>query len=210
MSNTERLIEAKQVGAASGLPADWEGFVRELQAHEPEALARFFDLFFDRVYSHVRHMVGEQQLAEDLTQDVFLNVYRRMDAYDPQRDILPWLHTIATNKVRDYWRSRRHADAQRESSIDGEDSALHLPTEEDGPDRMLESDEIAMRVRQAVASLPQGMRDTVVMRAFEGMPFKQIGELLGRNEAAIRKRYSRALDLLQARLGSQMSPLFAA
>ncbi|MCA8981356.1 MAG: RNA polymerase sigma factor [Planctomycetes bacterium] len=210
MSNTNRPTKANPAGTNVSLPADWEGFVRELQAHEPEALARFFDLYFDRVYGHVRGLIGDQQLAEDLTQDVFLNVYRRIESYDPQRDILPWLHTIATNKVRDYWRSRRHADSQRESSIDVEDSAQHLPSEEDGPHVALESDEVATRVRQAVASLPKGMRDTVIMRAFEGMPFKQIGEILGRNEAAVRKRYSRALDLLQARLGSQMSPVTAA
>jgi RNA polymerase sigma-70 factor, ECF subfamily len=208
MSN--RPMSTNQSVAAARMPADWEGFVRELQAHEPEALARFFDLFFDRVYSHVRHMIGDQQLAEDLTQDVFLNVYRRIESYDPQRDILPWLHTIATNKVRDYWRSRRHADSQRETSIDHEDSAQHLPSEADGPALEMETEEVAQRVRQAVASLPAGMRETVMMRAFEGMPFKQIGELLNRNEAAVRKRYSRALDLLQARLGSQMSPLGAA
>jgi len=207
MSN--QLKSANQSGAASSMPADWEGFVRELQSHEPEALARFFDLFFDRVYTHVRHMVNDQQLAEDLTQDVFLNVYRCIESYDPQRDILPWLHTIATNKVRDYWRSRRHAEAQRESCLDSEDSAQHLPSEQDGPALEVENEELALRVRQAVASLPAGMRETVVMRAFEGMPFKQIGKLLNRNEAAVRKRYSRALDLLQARLGSQMSPLGA-
>ena len=204
MTNLNHRVESERRPAAAKLPADWDGFVRDLQAHEPEALARFFDLFFDRVYGHVRNMVGDQQLAEDLTQDVFLNVYRRLDAYDSQRDILPWLHTIATNKVRDYWRSRRHADSQREGSIDTEDSAIHLPSEADGPEREYQRTELSHRIRLAVASLPQGMRDTVTLRAFEGLPFKEIGERLGRNEAAVRKRYQRALDLLRARLGSQM------
>lgn len=210
MSNINQFNQAIRSQQNVSQPADWKGFVKQLQAHEPEALTLFFDLYFDRVYSHVRHMVADQQLAEDLTQDVFMNVYRRIGAYDADRDILPWLHTIATNKVRDHWRSRRHADSLRESSIDHEDSALHLPSEADGPQLLMETEEVVSRVRQAVAALPKALRDTVMMRAFEGMPFKQIGEVLNRNEAAVRKRYSRALDLLQARLGSQMAPVGAA
>lgn len=188
-------------------PAAWEAFVRRLKEREPEALTLFFDLYFERVYGHVRSMVGDGHLAEDLTQDVFWNVYRRLDRYDASRDVLPWLHTIATNKVRDYWRSRRHGDAQREGSIDAEDSAYHLPSEADGPDDEFLAGEVEEQVRRAVAELPKPMRDTVILRAFEGLPFQAIGDLLNRNEAAVRKRYSRALDLLRAKLGSQMTPL---
>jgi len=210
MTNTTKTMSGTTSNTAAIAPADWEGFVRELRAHNPEALERFFDLYFDRVYAYVSKMVNDKHLSEDLTQDIFFNVYRRLDAYDSQRDILPWLYTIATNKVRDHWRSRRHADSQREASLDYEDAAQNVPSEVDTPQVGMEEQERAVRVHAAVAALPKGMRETVVLRAFEGLPFRRIGEMLGRNEAAVRKRYSRALEILQMRLGPQMEPVLAA
>ena len=75
-----------------------------------------------------------------------MHVYRALPSYDPARDLRPWVFTIATNKVRDHWRSRRHADSQREGTIDGEESALQLPSEQDGPEEDCWHGELAERV----------------------------------------------------------------
>ena len=75
-------------------------------------------MYFDRVYGYVRRLVGEDSLAEDVTQDVFLHLQRSFRSYDPARELSPWVFTIATNKVRDHWRSRRHRDALAERTLD--------------------------------------------------------------------------------------------
>jgi RNA polymerase sigma-70 factor (ECF subfamily) len=66
----------------------------------------------------VRRLVREDHLAEDLTQEVFLQVHRFRERYDPERDPRAWLFTIATNQVRSTWRSRQRRPEGREESLE--------------------------------------------------------------------------------------------
>ena len=174
---------------------------RRLPRLDPEALGAFFDAFFPRVYGFVRRMVGDEHLAEDLTQDVFMHVHRALPGYDPERELRPWVFTIATNKVRDHWRSRRHHDAQREASMERDDVTDAVPSAAPGPGAGLEGLEADEAIRRAVDALPEGLRTTVVLRAFEGLSFAAIGDIVERSELAVRKRYSRGLAALREVLG---------
>lgn len=184
-----------------GAPPLAPDVLRGLVARDPNALELFFDAYFERVYAYVRRLLGEEHWAEDVTQDVFLHIYRSFPSYDPARDLRPWVFTIATNKVRDFWRSRRHRDSQREKSVEVEGTADHLADSGERPDSALTQGELDDRIRAAVDRLPDGMRTTVLLRVYEGLSFEAIGEVLDRNEVAVRKRYSRALELLRTTLG---------
>ncbi|MEM6672018.1 MAG: sigma-70 family RNA polymerase sigma factor [Planctomycetota bacterium] len=164
---------------------------------EPEALQVFFDHYFDRVYAYLRRLVREEHLAEDLTQDVFLHVHRSLPRYDPERPLSPWVYTIATNKVRDHWRSRRHQEERRIQSVDDEDAGVELTARDGAPTAELESNEASAQVAAAVAELPDVLRETFVLRFYEGQSFEEIGRIVDRNETAVRKRYSRALQELR-------------
>ena len=185
-------------GAAEGTGAELaEDLRRRLPDLDPEALAGFFDLYFPRVYGYLRRLVRDEHLAEDLTQDVFLHVHRALAGYDPERPLCPWVFTIATNKVRDYWRSRRHRQSQAEESVEEGGWADNLAEEGELPGDALVAQETDAALREAVDRLPEGMRVTVVLRVFEGLGFEEIGEMIGRNEVAARKRFSRALAELR-------------
>jgi RNA polymerase sigma-70 factor (ECF subfamily) len=191
-------VVVREDGVDADLP---EELRRRLPARDPDALAAFFDAYFDRVYGYVRRLVRDEHLAEDLTQDVFLHVHRAFESYDPGRSLRPWVFTIATNKLRDFWRSRQHRAAQTDESIEEGGSAEGLASGEARVDEDLSEQEMAERLRAAVDELPEGMRITVLLRAYEGMSFEAIGEVVGRTEVAVRKRYSRALEALRATLG---------
>ncbi|MCZ6597123.1 MAG: RNA polymerase sigma factor [Planctomycetota bacterium] len=182
---------------SSELPQD---VLERLPRRDPEALATFFDAWFERVYAFVHRMVPDEHLAEDLTQDVFLLIHRSIGSYDPRRDIRPWVYTMATNRVRDHWRSRRHRDTQSETSIERERASDVVPAPEGRPEAYLERAELRALVQQAVEALPEGMRVTVALRALGGLSFEEIGKIVDRNEVAVRKRYSRALDQLRESL----------
>lgn len=170
-----------------------------LPRRDPEALARFYEIYFDRVYGYLRRMLGEDHLAEDVTQDVFMHIQRAIHTYDPARAPGPWVFTIATNKLRDHWRSRRHKDGKLEDTIDGEERRLEPPARERGPLPELESAELARELSRAIETLSPAMREALLLRYFEGLSFEEIAERTGRNETAVRKRYSRALaDLREA------------
>lgn len=182
-------------------------FLRRLVARDRDALGRFYELFIDRIYGYVRRLVAEDHLAEDVTQDVFVHIQRSIQTFDTSRNLSPWVFTIAANKVRDHWRSRRHHDALRETSLDGDDtSPLIEPVDGAlGPLFDIENRELRATLDAAIGELPLGMRETLVLRWFEELPFDEIGRMVGRNETAVRKRYSRALSelriLLEKRVG---------
>src|SRR6185503_20652737 len=113
--------------SAVGFPPE----LRErLARREPAALARFFDAYFERVYAYLRRLVGDEHAAEDLTQDVFLQAHRALPSYDPARDPRPWLFTIATNKLRDHWRSRAAHGGDSETSLDHEELGERVPADQ--------------------------------------------------------------------------------
>jgi len=193
-------LDAGPDGSSSAIefPPEWR---RRLAEREPEALARFFDATFDRVYAYLRRMVADEHLAEDLTQDVFLQVQRSLATYDPERDPRPWVLMIATNKLRDHWRSRAHHEGRQETSLDQDELSERLPAASRGPDADLTRDEFASELNAAIERLPAGLRAALLLRVYEGLSFEEIGILLERNEVAARKRYSRALEALRESLG---------
>jgi RNA polymerase sigma-70 factor (ECF subfamily) len=181
-----------------------------LTRREPQALERFFDLYCDRVHGYIRGLVGDEHLAEDITQDVFASIYARLSAYDSERELAPWVFTIATNKVRDWWRSRRHQDSRSEGSLSAGDQPIQIALEGGAPEEEMQLEELCEEVRAAVDQLPEGMRQTVLLRAFEGLSFEAIGIALHRSEVAVRKRYSRALAHLRELLAPESAAILPA
>jgi RNA polymerase sigma-70 factor (ECF subfamily) len=199
------IEQRSEEGAApgGGAPDELSDAVLEaLARRESPALEAFFDAYFARIYGYVKRLVGEEHLAEDLTQDVFLQLYRNFGSYDPARELRPWVFAVATNKVRDFWRSRGHREGRRSESIDDDGSLFQLEGDGPGPADALEGSEQGRQLREAVEGLPEGLRMAVHLRVFEGLSFQAIGGILDCNEAAARKRYSRAVERLRTVFGA--------
>jgi RNA polymerase sigma-70 factor (ECF subfamily) len=179
---------------------------RRLVDREEAALERFYLVYFDRVYGYVRRLLREEHLAEDVTQDIFMHIHKSLPSYDPSRELRPWVFTIATNKVRDLWRSRRHRDSQRELGSDDDERDLSdlAVSPLRGPSEALEAGEVSDMVAHAIKALPENMRTALMLRYYEGLSFEQIGVIVDRNETAVRKRYSRALEELRGHLGKAL------
>ena len=164
----------------------------------PEALAAFFEATFAGVYGLALRMLADRQLAEDVAQEVYLRVLRSAATLDPDRDPRPWLRTITANLCRDHWRSFGAKVTQRSVPVD-EDPELAPPLPDGGPspeDDLVAGDRAA-KVQAAIAQLPPDLREVVVLRDYEGLDHGTIAAIVGASDAAVRKRYSRAL----ARLG---------
>jgi len=177
-----------------------------LKRAEPAALARFFDVHYERVLAYVRRLVGVQGEAEDLTQEIFLHVLKGLAAYDPTRDPRPWLFALATNKLRDHWRARAAHGGARTPSLEADELIGALPGVGPAPGAELDQREQATHVRAAIDALPEGLRATLLLRLDEGLSFEEIARILERNEVAVRKRYSRALAALREALGALYDP----
>jgi len=164
-------------------------------------MSEFFEYCFDRVYSLALRLMGDRTNAEDVTQEVFLKILQAADRLDPDRDPMPWVTVITYNVCRDRWRSRDHKVAQESASIDDEQSggrAVASPAPD--PEARVLADERERVVEAALLRLPEDLRAVVLLRDYCGMRHAQIAEVTGASEAAVRKRYSRAVARLAEEL----------
>lgn len=191
--NPPPFVSSEGQGAEAVASLDLDGVRRR----DPDALAALFDRYFDRLYAVAYRMLGNRTEAEDAIQEVFLKVHRGAPSLDPGRDPGPWLITIAANVCRDRWRSGASRLDRASSSIDSNpglrDSLSHGGS---SPERDLLAAERGERVREAILKLKPESREVIVLREYEGLGYDRIAEILGIQEAAVRKRFSRALDEL--------------
>ena len=196
-----RTLGGAQQGSADASARLGPETLAALRQREPEALQAFYDAYFDRIFGYVRRLVRDEHLAEDLTQEIFMHVHRALPSYDPTRDLRPWVFTIATNKLRDFWNSRRYQEsAGRSAPRDLDAEGLEPPSRQPGPREQLEDTERYGAVGLAIRRLPEALRTTLVLRYYHELSFEEIGAICGRTAVAARKRYSRALAELRQRL----------
>lgn len=184
---------------AANRPAEPSLDLEGVRRREPAALEAFFERYFDRVYAIVARLLGNRAAAEDAAQEVFVKIHRAAHTLDPARDPGPWVATIATNVCRDFWRSAPHRMERRSASLeDTPGLADRLTTGIADPEHNLVMAERAGLVQAAILELKEDFREVVLLREYDGRSYEEIAAIVGANEAAVRKRYSRAL----AELGS--------
>jgi len=164
-------------------------FLEGVRSRDADALARFFDMAFPYVYNLAFRLVGNRELAEDVTQDVFAKVYRAADTLQVDRHPKPWLSTITYNTCRDA--ARR--SAVRPESLEDAATIGERSGDASSPEDVLLRKEREKMTEKALLELDVESRAVVILHDFWGTSHDDIAEILGLTHAAIRKRYSRAL-----------------
>lgn len=141
--------------------------------------------------------VKDQSAAEDITQEVFLRAYRKMEEFRGEANVATWLYRIAMNASKDYLRSwsRQKAVFKKAFAQRGETSES---TEQQVIHKLNENELI-----QFVMKLPIKYREVIVLHFFEQMRSTEISELLAMNESTVRVRIKRGLAKLKNELLSQ-------
>jgi RNA polymerase sigma-70 factor (ECF subfamily) len=188
--------EGEPTAGAGPEPPSREQLER-VRARDPEALGAFFDRYFDFVFGFVLRLLGDRSAAEDVTQDVFYKIHRAADQLDAGRDPRAWVIAIARNACRDRWRSGAYRMARRSASIEDDPvTAGRLTSGTNDPERDVLVAERERLVRDAVARLPDPLREAVLLHDWAGLSHQDIAAMTGVEHAAARKRYSRALAAL--------------
>lgn len=189
----EKLVPPAEASA----PALSETDLERVRARDPQALGALFEAYFDRLYAWAHRLLGERSAAEDVTQEVFLRVYRGAPGLDVTRDPWPWLVSITVNTCRDWWRSSSRRLERASVSLDGDpELPRDLPSADRGPSGDVEADERARLVQEAIEDLPEAQRTAVLLRDWGGLTHEAIAEVVGTTPVAARKCYSRALAAL--------------
>jgi RNA polymerase sigma-70 factor (ECF subfamily) len=149
-------------------------------------------------------MVHNQAIAEELTQEVFLRVYRSRTSYRAEAKFTTWLYRIATNLAVNHARDTRHERNAQTVYLDqpDEETGATPDVADDDPsaEQTLLRDERMTAIRQHVMALPERQRTAVLMHKYQGMDYKQIGEVLKLSESATKSLLFRAYQTLRERL----------
>jgi len=190
---------------ASADPALEAAQVLRAQKGDQEAFRILVEAHSGRIFGLFRRLLGHRRdLAEDMTQEVFLRAWRGLPTFVPGSRFSTWLHRIALN----YWiqEHRRRTAAKRSGrtlSLDapllGKDSDLRIepPSREIAPDRAAGCRELAEALPGALESLEPEMRMAVVLRDLEGHSYEEVASLLGVPLGTVRSRLHRARCRLQ-------------
>jgi RNA polymerase sigma-70 factor (ECF subfamily) len=147
----------------------------------------------------IRRMIGDYHRSEELFQDVFVAVWKKRRQYQVPRPFKPWLYAIAVNVCRAEFRRRRLAAVP----VHDEDPAVGWAGG-DPPGEVALATERATLVLAAVRQLPPKQRVVVVLRAWSGLAYAEIADVLGRSEGTVRAHMHQALaklrDYLEPRL----------
>jgi len=149
------------------------------------------------------NLLGDREEALDLSQDVFLRVFRTLHRFRGQSSLRTWIYRIAVNQARNrhrFWGRRHRAD---QVSLD-QHVAVHgdcLSGHEATPDRLLAQKELADRLYQALDGLPFDQRTAIVLREIDGLSYDEIAYSLGVAVGTVKSRLTRARQALRHELG---------
>lgn len=142
---------------------------------------------------------GDELLAEDIAQEVFLRIWEHRKGYRPTARFLTYLYRVAVNySISEYRLRRRHREVHIQPS--DESTYFNLPSENDPPIRKMERDELAEQVKLAVSSLPENQRVALILCKYECLPYSEIAEIMGISLEAVKALLVRARYTLKRRL----------
>jgi RNA polymerase sigma-70 factor (ECF subfamily) len=167
-----------------------------------------FDFLIQKYRKPIIHfmyrMVHNQAVAEELAQEVFLRVYRSRETYRAEARFSTWLYRIATNLGVNYARDNRHERAASTVYLDETDAETGTtPDVADttpGAEANMLQRERMNAIREHVMALPERQRMAVLMHKYEGMDYKQIGDVLKLSESATKSLLFRAYQTLREKL----------
>lgn len=189
----------QQVAAlAAPAPGD-ELLMARLRAGNAEGLEELFQRYRLPLFQMIFRYVGDRHLAEEIYQETFLRVYRHRDRFRPDTRFRPWVFAIATNLCRDHFRrlKRRREVPLPEVMVDPQP----------GPAERAGSALDSIRVRHAIAELPEQHREVLLLRHFSELSVEETAQALGIPTGTVKSRLHHALaklmKVLEAEQGRQ-------
>jgi RNA polymerase sigma-70 factor, ECF subfamily len=142
--------------------------IQQAQEGDPRAIRELYRLYSPRVYAVVKRLAGDDALAEDWAQEAWVRIFRALGTFRGEARFTTWLHRIAVNSALHgkRWRDRR--------------TIREAPLEDTIPMRIVTEDALLrVKLERAIASLPERMRQVLVLHDVEGYTHEDIAEFLG-------------------------------
>jgi RNA polymerase sigma-70 factor (ECF subfamily) len=183
----KRALEAlKAVATSNGAE-----LVRRCRAGDGVAWEEIVSSFSRRIFNLAYRFTSSVEAAEDLTQEVFVRIYKTLDQYDAkQGDLANWLMRLARNLIIDDYRHRQR-NPQNTYADDVEEHTFHLRAVGTSAQKDIERRELCAQVQEGIDKLPPDLRTCVILRDIEELSYQEIVEVLKIPEGTVKSRINR-------------------
>lgn len=162
---------------------------------DEEAFGEVYQRFVGLVFNLAMRMAGKTEEAEDLTQEIFLRVYRHLGRFSGRSTLKTWIYRVALNHCRSKLGRKRYPTQPLAEEHAGE--GIHLVDDRRGPEARILANDAAQRVNLALRQLKPCFREAVVLRDLEGLSYEEIAEVLDTRIGTVRSRIARGRDRLR-------------
>ena len=156
------------------------------------AWEKMYDAYYMRVYSFTMTLCGDQNLAEDVTQETFSRAMSKSASFRNESDEVTWLCAIARNLFLDEKRRQTRTEQMPEE----------IPSKEKTPEQLTMDRDSSFRIHMALHALDEPYREAFELRVFGELSFREIGTIFGKTENWARVTYHRARLKLQERMNA--------
>jgi RNA polymerase sigma-70 factor (ECF subfamily) len=169
--------------------ADVEALIQRCLKGDQLAWDAIVKQYWRKVFNVAYKFVGKHDEAEDLTQDIFLKIFKSLDTFDRRANFQTWLISISRNLCIDHYRSVRKERETIDRDVDA--SELSPQSHEPGPVAALEQRDRVALLRDALSSLPETLRTAVLMRDIQELSYQEIADRLRLPEGTVKSRINR-------------------
>ena len=177
--------------------------VRALRQGDQQAFNRLVLLYQAKIYNLALGYVKQEDEAKDLTQDIFITVFRRIDRLRDDEKFVSWLYQLAVNHCRNRYKKLARRGFFRSSSID-EASNSNLSAENSDPAVQLERSRTTQMVRSAIDSLDEAEKEIIILRDMQDLAYDEISTVLDIPMGTVKSKLNRARGSLKKRLKQLM------
>ncbi|HZP46931.1 MAG TPA: sigma-70 family RNA polymerase sigma factor [Vicinamibacterales bacterium] len=188
--------------------ADVEALIQRCLTGDQLAWDAIVKQYWRKVFNVAYKFVGKHDEAEDLTQDIFLKIFKSLDTFDRRANFQTWLISISRNLCIDHYRSVRKERETIDRDVDANE--LSPQSHDPGPVAALEQRDRVSLLREAMTALPDTLRTAVLMRDIQELSYQEIAEQLKLPEGTVKSRINRGRTELARQIrrlrGDEFSP----
>jgi len=168
-------------------------YVEKFRLGESAAFGFLYDRYAERIYRFVYYKTFNKEMAEDIVSDVFYKALERINSYDPEKGVFSaWLYRIARNTVIDKYRTKKTTVDIDDIFDLGEDTRL---------EEKLDAEATLKKVSKYLEKLNAKQREIVTLRVWEELSYKEIADIVGSTENAVKMAFSRTIREVRENFG---------
>lgn len=163
-----------------------------------EAFSELISFYLKPIFNFIYRICGNAKDAEDITQDVFIKLWKNLKKYKPEKNFKAWLFSIARNTAIDWLRKRKNINFSEFENEEGENYLFNSVMDAaPWPDELVAKAENSRIIEEAVGKLPVIYKEVIILRYKNQFTFEEIGEITKRSLNTAKSQHRRALNILR-------------